>query len=291
MMYVEFMKNFHPACWNKLMAVKLIWASWAQKRLIASFYTCSASSSWKIFFLPIRTSQWLLDSFRRPERKSVWFLLSRHDVRRVHEKFSSRQFERDDGCYTHFCLLCPKTFDPYFLDMVYVEFMKNFLLADSSELMAVRLISAFSAQKRLIPKFYTSSASSSSKFSSRRFERAIGCYTHFCLLCPKMFDPHFLDMIYVEFMKIFLLADSSELMAVRLISAFSAQKRLILRFYTSSASRWWKILFSPIRARWWLLYSFLPPVPKNVWSLLSRHDIRRVHEKFSSRRFERADGS
>ena len=36
----------------------------------------------------------------------------------------------------------PKTFDSYFLDMMYVEFMKNFLLADSSKLMAVRLISA-----------------------------------------------------------------------------------------------------------------------------------------------------
>ena len=36
--------------------------------------------------------------------------------------------------------------------MMYVEFMKNFL-ADSSELLAVRLISAFWAQKRLIPTF------------------------------------------------------------------------------------------------------------------------------------------
>ena len=38
--------------------------------------------------------------------------------------------------------MCPKTFDSIFLDMMYVEFMKNFLLADSIELMAVRLISA-----------------------------------------------------------------------------------------------------------------------------------------------------
>ena len=95
MIYVEFMKNFHLACWNKVMAVRLISASWAEKRLIASFYTCSASSSWKIFSLPIRTSQWLLDSFRPPEPKSVWILLSRHDVRRLHEKFSSRRFERE----------------------------------------------------------------------------------------------------------------------------------------------------------------------------------------------------
>ena len=35
--------------------------------------------------------------------------------------------------------------------MMYVEFMKNFLLADSSEVMGVRLISASWAQKRLIP--------------------------------------------------------------------------------------------------------------------------------------------
>ena len=152
-MYVDFMKNFLLADSSKLLAVRLISASWAQKRLIASFYTCSASSSWKIFFLPIRTSQWLLDSFRRPERKSVLFLLSGHDVRRHHEKFSSRQFERAIGCLTHFFLLCPKTFDPYLLDMIYVEFMKNFLLADSSELMAVRLISTSRAQKRLIPTF------------------------------------------------------------------------------------------------------------------------------------------
>ena len=36
---------------------------------------------------------------------------------------------------------------------MYVEFMKNFLLADSSELMGVRLISASWAQKRVIPTF------------------------------------------------------------------------------------------------------------------------------------------
>ena len=35
-----------------------------------------------------------------------------------------------------------KTFDSYFQDMMYVEIKKNFLLADSSKPMAVRLISA-----------------------------------------------------------------------------------------------------------------------------------------------------
>ena len=37
--------------------------------------------------------------------------------------------------------------------MMYVEFMKNFLLADSSELLAVKLILACCAQKRYIPTF------------------------------------------------------------------------------------------------------------------------------------------
>ena len=75
---------------------------------------------------------------------------------------------------------------------MYIEFMKNFLLADSNELMAVKLISASWAQKA--------------------------------------FDSYFLDITYVEFMKNFLLADSSELMAFRVISASWAQKRLILTF-------------------------------------------------------------
>ena len=37
--------------------------------------------------------------------------------------------------------------------MMYVEFMKNSYLADSREPMAVKLISASFAQKRLIPTF------------------------------------------------------------------------------------------------------------------------------------------
>ena len=35
--------------------------------------------------------------------------------------------------------------------MMYVEFMKNFILADSTELKAVRLILASRAQKQVIP--------------------------------------------------------------------------------------------------------------------------------------------
>ena len=72
-------------------------------------------------------------------------------------------------------------FDSCFLDMMYVEFMKI--------------------------------------FSCRRFQRAIGFQTHFGLLSPKTFDSNFLDMMYVELMKNFLLADFSELLAVRLIFA------------------------------------------------------------------------
>ena len=67
----------------------------------------------------------------------------KHDVRRFHKRFSSRRFERAIGCYTHFGLLSPKTFDSYFLDMMYVEFMKNFHLACWNKIMAVRLILAF----------------------------------------------------------------------------------------------------------------------------------------------------
>ena len=43
---------------------------------------------------------------------------------------------------THFGFLSPKTFCSYFLEMMYVEFVKNFLLADSGVQMPVRLTSA-----------------------------------------------------------------------------------------------------------------------------------------------------
>ena len=289
-MCVEFMKNFLVADSSELMAVRLIPASWAQKRLIPTFLTWCTSSSWKIFFSPIPASWWLLDSFRPPEAKNVWFLLSR--------------------------TMC-------------AEFMKNFPLADSSELISVRLISFFWAQKRLILTFVTWCTSSSwkiffslipaswwlldsfrppeaknvwfllsrhdvrpvhEKFSSCGFERAHICSTHFGLLSAKTFDSYFRDMMYVQFMKNFLLSHSSEVMAVRLISASWAQKRLIPTFLTWCTSSSWKIFFSPIPASWWLLDSFRPPELRNVWFLLSRHDVRRVHEKFSCRRFQRADG-
>ena len=61
--------------------------------------------------------------------------------------------ERADGCWSHFGLLSAKTLDSYFQDIMGVEFKKNFLLDDSRELMAVRFILASLAKKRLIPNF------------------------------------------------------------------------------------------------------------------------------------------
>ena len=71
---------------------------------------------------------------------------------------------------------------------MYVEFMKNFFLADSSELIGVTLTSASWAKKR--------------------------------------FHSYFLDIMYVEIIKK-ILADSNKLFAVWLISSSWAQKRLI----------------------------------------------------------------
>ena len=219
----------------------------------------------KNFLSPIRATWWVLDSFQPPEPKKVWFLLSRHDVRRLHEKFSSRWFERAICRLTHFGLLSPRTFHSYFLDIMYVDIIKKISLAHSSELMGVRLISAswaknawfllsrhdvrrvhekFSsrrferaiccmthfgpwAQKRLIPTLQTPCTSKAWKIFFTPFERTDGCYTHFGFLSPKTFDSYFLDMMYVKFMKNFLLDDSGELFAVWLIWASWAQKGLI----------------------------------------------------------------
>ena len=104
--------------------------------------------SMKNFLLADLASWWLLDTFRPREPKNLCLLLYRHDVRQVHEKFSSRRFERANGCLIHFGLVSPKTFDSYFLDMMYVEFMKNFLIVYSREMLAGWLILASWAQKR-----------------------------------------------------------------------------------------------------------------------------------------------
>ena len=108
------MKNFFLADSSELVGVRLTSASWAQ---------------------------------------NVWFLLSRHDVRQIHENFFSPRFEQVIRCLIHLGLLSLKTFDSFFLDMMYVKFMKNFPLAGSSEGMGVRLISAAWAQKGMIPTF------------------------------------------------------------------------------------------------------------------------------------------
>ena len=138
----------------------------------------------------------------------------------------------------------PKTFDSYFLDMIYVEFMKNFLLADSSELMAVRLISASWAQKRLIPTLYLEFRNDvllDSIFPEPKnfyFSPIPGAIPLADWLLDSFWPPEpkngliptSVDMMYVEFMENFLLADSSELLAVRLILASWAQKLLIPTF-------------------------------------------------------------
>ena len=134
----------------------------------------------KIFFSLNGAIWWLLDSFWHPEPKNKWFLLCRHDVRRVHEKFFSRRFEGGIGCWTHFGILSPKTSDSYFVDMMYVEVKKIFF-------------SPIRAIWWLLESFWHPE--------------------------PKTSDSYFVDMMYVELMKNFLLADSSELMAVRLILA------------------------------------------------------------------------
>ena len=199
----------------------------------------------KNFISPIRATWWVLHSFRPPEPKNVWFLLSRHHVRRVHEKFSSRWFERAICRLTHFGLLSPRTFHSYFLDIMYVDIIKKIFLAHSSELMGVRLISASWAKNAWFLLSRHDVRRVHEKFSSRRFERAICCLTHFGLLSPNTFDSYFTDTMYRRDEKFFL----------------------------------------PIRANGWVLHSFRLPEPKNVWFLLSRHDVRQVHEKFSSRRF------
>ena len=163
--------------------------------------------------------------------------------------------------------------------------MKNFLLADSSKLLVVRLILTSYAQNVWFLLSRHDVRRVHEKFSSRRFEGADGCWTHFGLLSRKTFDSYFLDMMYLEFIKNIPLADSSELLTVRLILASWGQKRLIPTFQTWCTSSSWKIFLSPIRSSFLLLDSFWPPERKNVWFPLCRHDVLRVHEKYSSRLF------
>ena len=184
----------------------------------------------KNMFSPIRGSWWVLDSSRPPEPKNVWFLLYRHDVRRIHEKFSSRGFERTDGCQTDFGLLSPKTFHSYLLDMVYVVFMKIFLSPIRGNWFVLSSFSPPEPKNVWILLSRHDIRRVHEKLFSGRYERTFRCFTHFGFLSPKTFDSYFLDMMYVEFMKKFFLADSSELLGVRLISTSWAKKRLIATF-------------------------------------------------------------
>ena len=215
---------------SQLMRVRLISASWAQKRLIPTLQTSCTSNSWEIFFSPIRANWWVLDSFSPPEPKNVWFLLSRHDIRRVHEKLFSRRYERAFGCFTHFGFPSPKTFHSYFLDIMCVEFMKNIF---SPIRASWWVLDSFRPPEQKNVWFQPSRHDVRrvhEKLFSRRYERAVGWFTHFGLLSPKTFDSYFIDIMYVKFVKKFFLADSSEVMGVRLISASWAQKRLIPTF-------------------------------------------------------------
>ena len=127
--------------------------------------------------------------------------------------------------------------------MMYFEFMKNFLLAGSGWQMPVWLFRSPEPKNVLLLLSRHDVLRVHEKFFSRRFRRADACWTHFGLLSPKTFCSYFLDMMYVEFIK---------------------------------------ILFSAIPASRCLLESFRPPEPKNILFLISRHDVLRVHEKFSS---------
>ena len=144
-----------------------------------------------MFFSPIRANWWVLDSFSPPEPKNVSWLLSRHHVCRIHEKY---------------------------------------LPADSSQLMRVRLISASSAQKRFIPTLQTSCTSNSWKMFFSPIRANWWVLDSFSSPEPKNVYSYFLDMMYIGLIKNFFLADTSELFAVLPISASWAQKRLIPTF-------------------------------------------------------------
>ena len=110
MMYLEFMKSF----FSPIRANWWVLESFRRtqpKTFDSHFLDTMYLEFMKTFFSPIRANWWVLESFRPTEPKNVWFPFSRHDVRRVHKKF---------------------------------------FLADSRELLGVRVISASWAQKRLI---------------------------------------------------------------------------------------------------------------------------------------------
>ena len=151
-MYFEFMKNFLLVDSGEQMPVRLISASWAQKHLIPTFYTWCSSSSWKVLSSSIPASRCLLDSFRPFERKNVWFPLSRHDVLRLHEKFSPRRFGEQMPVRLS---RPPEPKNVFFFvsrhDVLRVH--EKFSSRQFGEQMPVTLITASWSQKRLIPTF------------------------------------------------------------------------------------------------------------------------------------------
>ena len=243
----------------------------------------------KNFLSPIRATWWVLHSFRPPEPKNVWFLLSRHHVRRVHEKFSSRWFERAICRLTHFGLLSPRTFHSYFLDIMYVDIIKKIFLAHSSELMGVRLISASWAKNAWFLLSRHDVRRVHEKFSSRRFERAICCLTHFGLLSPNTFDSYFTDTMYVEGMKNFFYP-FERTDGCYTHFGFLSPKTFDSYFLDMMYVKFMKNFLLDDSASYLLFDSFRPRERKNVWFLLYRHHVRRIHEKIFSGWFEWTDG-
>ena len=172
--------------------------------------------------------------------------------------------------------------------MLYVAFIKIFLSRIRANWWALESFPPPVPKNVLFPLSRHDRRRVYKKFFSHCFARTDGCLSHFGLLNPKTFDSHFLDMMYVEFIKKIFLADSIELMGVSHFGLLS-QKTFDCYFLDMMYVAFMKNFFSPIRANWLTLESFRPPEPKNVWSSLSRHDVRRVHENFFSRRFERTD--
>ena len=122
-----------------------------------------------------------------------------------------------------------KLFNSHFLDMMYVELIKNFFLPDSRELMGVKVISTSWARKRLIP------------LSRHDVPRV---HEKFFLPIPanwwvlESFQPtepknDWFPLSRYDVPRLhekFFFADSRELMGVRVISTYWAQKRLIPTF-------------------------------------------------------------
>ena len=121
------MKIFYLYDSNKLSHVRLISVFWAEKTFDSYFLDMMYVQFIKAFHFD-DSNKPLLDSFPPPEPKNVWFSLSRHDVRRVHEKF----FLNDSNKLSHVrhfsALWAQKTFFSYFLDMDVRSVHKNISL-------------------------------------------------------------------------------------------------------------------------------------------------------------------